>query len=353
MRIPLTKGLLFVLPLVNLIAQTPALQMNSIYVCTDGMAFKVFSCAGNADLSACELQNYKNGQAFQRGQLLRKQLTDLLVSKCHAQTPAEAQANPQRGELPPPPAGRAPARGAQPNAQPPAQAAAQAGAQAGAGGFKVGDTVRVLFNGWVDAKILEVHGNAYLVHMPNGVDVSKMWPIEVRRVGKLTAQDHAFGQYDTGDRVQVLMNGRWMEGEVRGQNLNLYTIKVPGYHGDFDSDLVSATPENIRVSTTPPPPPPAKRAAGQAPKTGLSGCGNKYDGRWEQIPGGMRVVFRGGNATISDPTGFSKQYECFIGDGQVQFFEAGEFKPVEYLTLLPNNDGTLQSELGPLKKMGN
>jgi hypothetical protein len=144
-----------------------------------------------------------------------------------------------------------------------------------------------------------------------------------------------------------------MEGEARGQNLNLYSIKVPGYHGDFDSDLVSATPENIRISNTPAPPPPAKRAAGQAPKTGLVSCGNKYDGRWEQIPGGMRIVFRGGNATISEPTGFSKQYECFLGDGQIMFFEAGSFNPVEYLTLLPNNDGTLQSQLGPLKKMGN
>jgi hypothetical protein len=350
MRIPVPKGLLFTLPLVNLIAQTPALQMNTVYVCNDGVAFKVFSCASTADFAACELQNYRNGQAFQRGQLLRKQLTDLLVSKCHAQTPAEAQANPQRGEIPRA-AGPAPARAAaQPNAQP----AAQAGAQIGAGGFKVGDTVRVLFSGWVEAKILEVHGNSYLVHMPNGVDVSKMWPIEVRRVGKLTAQDHAVGQYDVSDRVQVLVNGRWMEGEVRGQNLNLYSIKVPGYRGDFDSDLVSATPDNIRISNTPPPPPPAKRAAGQVPKPGLASCGNKYDGRWEQVPAPlMRVVFRGGKATISEPGGFSKQYDCFIADGKLQFFEDGEFKPVEYYTLLPNNDGTLQSELGPLKKMGN
>ncbi len=344
MRIPLSKSLLFALPLVNLIAQTPALQMNTIYICNDGVAFKVFSCTSTQDQAACELQNYRNGQAFQRGQLLRKQLTDLLVSKCHVQTPAEARANPQRGEIPPP-AGRAGVRAAQP--------AAQAGAQVGAGGFKVGDTVRVLFNGWVEARILEVHGSAYLVHMPNGVDVSKMWPVEVRRVGKLTAQDHAVGQYDAGDRVQVLVNGRWMEGEVRGQNLNLYDVRVPGYRGDFDSDLVSATPDKIRISNTPPPPAPAKRAAGQAPKAGMTSCGNKYDGRWEQNPALTRIVFRGGKATISDPTGFSKQYDCFIVDGQVQFFEEGEFKPVDYLTLLPNNDGTLQSELGPLKKMGN
>lgn len=55
-------------------------------------------------------------------------------------------------------------------------------------------------------------------------------------------------------------------------------------------------------------------------------------------------------ATISEPGGFSKQYDCFIVDGQIQFLGDGEFKPVEYLSLLTNNDGTLQSELGPLKK---
>jgi hypothetical protein len=162
------------------------------------------------------------------------------------------------------------------------------------------------------------------------------------------------GQYDAHDRVQVQINGRWMEGTIEGQNLNMYSIKVPGFHGDFDTDSYSTTPENIRMSTTPPPPPPAQRAAGQAPKPGLVSCGSKFDGRWEQIPGGLRVVFRSGNATVSEPPlGASEQYECFMGGGQILFYKAGAFTPVDYLTLLPNNDGTLQSELGALKKMGN
>jgi hypothetical protein len=179
-----------------------------------------------------------------------------------------------------------------------------------------------------------------------------MWPYEVHRLGKLTAEDHAAGQYDIHDRVQVLINGRWAEGEVRGMNLNMYTIKVPGYRGEFDSDQVSTTSENIRISNTPPPPPPAQRAAGQAPKAGLTSCGSKYDGRWEGPL--VRVVFRGGSATVTEPPlQTSQQYECFMGGGQILFFKAGTSAPVDYLTLLPNNDGTLQSETGPLKKMGN
>ena len=120
----------------------------------------------------------------------------------------------------------------------------------GAGGFKVGDTVRVLIDGWQEAKVIAVHGRSYVVHLPNGIDVSKLWPMEVHRVGKLTAEDHAVGQYDLHDRVQVLVNGRWMEGEIRGQHDNMYDIKVPGVDTGFGSDMVNTTPENIRMSTT-------------------------------------------------------------------------------------------------------
>src|SRR6202167_6718839 len=100
--------LLFAMPLASVLAQTPALQMNVIYVCTDGQSFKVFSC--NDTTGACDYQNYKNGQAFQRGEALKVQLAALLPAKCHAQTPAEAQADPHRGEIPPP----APLRAAAP-----------------------------------------------------------------------------------------------------------------------------------------------------------------------------------------------------------------------------------------------
>jgi hypothetical protein len=77
--------------------------------------------------------------------------------------------------------------------------------------------------------IVQVHGRSYVVRLPNGIEVSKLWPFEIHRLGKLTADDHAAGQYDLHDRVQVLVNGKWMEGEIRGQNnVNMYDIKVPG-----------------------------------------------------------------------------------------------------------------------------
>jgi hypothetical protein len=355
MRISLSTWILLpALSVSSAFAQAPALQTNVIYVCSDGQSFKVFSCDNTT--GACDFQNYKNGQAFQRGQALRVQLAALLPSKCHAQTPAEAQADPHRGEIPAaPPAFQARANAGTHASGPPPTAVSAANAQTGpgAGGFKVGDTVRVLFDGWQEATVLQVHGNFYLVHMPNGVDVSKMWPMEVRRVGTLTAQDHAMGQYDLHDRVQVLVNGRWMEGEVRGQNLNMYDVKVKGVDTGFGSDIVNTTPENIRMSTTAAPPPPAQRAAGQVPKPGLTSCAGKYEGRWEPVSGmgGMTVIFRSGRATVGGGLGGDDVFDCFIGDGKLVLYKPGSPTPYPYGFDI-NKDGTLQTPLGTIKKMG-
>jgi hypothetical protein len=90
MRLSRLGYLLLAVPMVSALAQTPTLQLNVVYVCTDGQSFKVFSC--NNTTGACDYQNYKKGQAYQRGEALRVQLVALLPAKCHAQTPAEAQA---------------------------------------------------------------------------------------------------------------------------------------------------------------------------------------------------------------------------------------------------------------------
>lgn len=347
------RYLLLTVPMASALAQTPQLQMNVVYVCTDGQSFKVFSC--NDATGACDYQNYKKGQAFQRGEALRVQLAALLPAKCHAQTPVEAQADPHRGEIPPAPSpfkARASAGGNAGNNG--SGTAAAVNLQPGAGGFKVGDTVRVLSDGWQEAKIIQVHGSSYVVHLPNGIEVSKLWPMEVRPLGKLTAEDHAAGQYDLHERVQVLVNGKWMEGEVRGQNLNMYHIKVAGVDTGFGSDIVDTTPENIRMSSTPAPPPPAQRAAGQAPKPGLVSCAGKYEGRWEHVSGmgGMKVVFRSGKATITEGLGGEMLFDCFTGNEKVVFYKAGSFTPFSYDFDI-NNDGTLQTPLGAIKKMGN
>jgi len=332
------------------LAQTPVLQMNVIYVCTDGQSFKVFSCDDTT--GACDFQNYRNGVAYQRGQALRVQLTALLPAKCRAQTAAEAQADPRRGEIPPPPSPFQ-ARANVGNGGPAAAAAVNSQSGPGAGGFKVGEVVRVLADGWQEATIIQVQGSSYLVQMPNGVQVSKLWPVEVRRVGKLTPEDHAMGQYDAHDRVQVLVNGRWMEGEVRGQDLNMYHIEVRGVDTGFGSDIVDTTAENIRTSSMVVAAP-ARRAAGQSPMPGLTSCAGKYEGRWESVSGmgGNTVIFRSGMATFAGGLGGDDVFECFIGNGKIVLFKAGSFTPFPFDVYI-NSDGTLQTPLGAIRKMGN
>src|SRR5271167_2143227 len=73
-------GLFLAMPMTSVLAQTPQLQTNVVYVCKDGQSFKIFSCDNTT--GACDYQNYKNGQAYQRGEALRVQLAVLLPAKC-------------------------------------------------------------------------------------------------------------------------------------------------------------------------------------------------------------------------------------------------------------------------------
>ena len=328
MRFPTLRNLVFAIP-VAVLAQTADLKMGVVYQCPAVQAtMVVYSCTGPAASDSCDVQTAPQGRPAMRGKSTRQQVMALLRI-CHLQTPAEAQAAARGGPAVP--------------------AQAQAGP-----GFKVGDRVRVLAVGWQEATILQIRGRSYYVRLSNGIEVSKDWPTEVRRLGALTAADHAAGQYDAHDRVEVNINGRWAEGTIQGQQGNMYEIKVPGYHGDFDTDLYSTTPENIRMSTKPAPPPPAQRAAGQPPKPGYVSCAGKYEGRWESTSGGAgnQVIFRSGKVTVTE--GFQKfsDLDCFIGEGKVFLYKAGSFTPFNEPMEI-NNDGTLQTELGAIKKMGN
>lgn len=333
-RLGLSAALTLLLPTVSLHAQAPTPQMNVMYECMVPYSFKFLSCTGSSANDTCDVLSFYAGHPFQHGKSTYLQVQNLLP-RCHLQTPAEAQADARSESTPLP------------------NMASNPGG-AGPGGFKVGDKVRVLIDGWQEAQVLQVHGASYLVHLPNGVDVSKLWPTEVRRLGKLTAEDHAAGQYDRGDRVQVLVNGRWMEGEVRGQNLNMYNIKVPGVDTGFGDDHVDTTPENIRISTSAPPPAAALRAGGQVPKAGLVSCAGRYEGRWELAGGmaGMKVIFSAGRASVSEGLGGATPFDCFTGGGKVVLYKAGSFQPFDYDFDI-NNDGTLQTPLGTIKKMGN
>jgi hypothetical protein len=160
MRISPLRSLLFSVPMASVLAQTPAVKLNVVYECPPPFSIKMLSCTGTTANDQCDVQSYNSGRPFQRGKSTYLQVTTLLKT-CHLQTPAEAQAAARNAAAPAP-----------------NPAANQNGA--GPGGFKVGDTVRVLINGWEEAKVIQVRGASYLVRTQNGVEVSKLWPMEVR-----------------------------------------------------------------------------------------------------------------------------------------------------------------------------
>jgi hypothetical protein len=94
-------------------------------------------------------------------------------------------------------------------------------------------------------------------------------------------------------------------------------------------------------------------AAGPAgpPKPGLVSCAGKFEGRYAPSNGlaGLTIVFRTGKATLSGPLSDDETFDCWTGSGKIFLYKAGE----DPLPIDINNDGTLDTPLGELKKKGN
>src|SRR5712691_1323529 len=159
----LARLAIIISPAALLNAQTPALQLGTVYQCPAAQSFKVISCSGSGNADMCDVQSYNSGQPSVRGKSNHQQMM-ALVPLCHLQTPAEAQAGARGG-----------ASGSPGAAQP-----------GSANGIKVGDAVEVVTGfGWTPAKVLAINGNSYRV-LTNGVQVTKDYPAEVRRIGEAT-----------------------------------------------------------------------------------------------------------------------------------------------------------------------
>ena len=66
----------------------------------------------------------------------------------------------------------------------------------------------------------------------------------------------------------------------------------------------------------------------------------------------MTVVFRSGKVTVTGGLGGPEEFECWISGGHISLYKAGSSTPFS-LGFDVNNDGTLQTPLGAIKKMGN
>jgi hypothetical protein len=299
-----------------LIAQT-SLQLGTVYQCGPGRTLKVVSCAGPANTDVCDVQLNSAGQPSQAAKLPRQQVTALLPI-CHVQTPQEAKGG----------------------ASAPAQTS-----QASSNGIKVGDRVEVVTaGGWTPARVVAINGNSYRVDI-QGIQVNKSYPAELRRTGGASAQDHANGQYRLGDRVQVNVGGQWVDAKIVTELGMEYQVELPGNRTAW------TTPQNLRAAA--PAPAAAAPKAGVPPKPGMASCAGKIEGRYATTGnfGAFTMTFRSGKATMTDVGGNDEVFECWMSGTKVLLHQPGKSNmdmPIDI-----NNDGTLQTPLGEIKKKGN
>src|SRR5688572_12011842 len=225
--------------------------------------------------------------------------------------------------------------------------AAAPATQADTNGFKVGEEVLISTGqGWMKGTIISANGNVYRLRSQIGIDTTKLYPDEVRRVGPLTARDRAAGQYNLHEAVQVNVNGTWVDGEIIVMTGLEYQVQLPGRR------TVWANAQTMRLGVAP-----AKAAAPQSgvpPKPGLTSCAGKIEGRYATTGGfgSMTIVFKSGKAIMKDAIGANDdELECWMGGGRVYLHKPGE-PASQDMPLDINDDGTLQSPFGELKRKG-
>jgi hypothetical protein len=207
----------------------------------------------------------------------------------------------------------------------------------------VGDSVEVITGfGWTPAKVVAIQGNDYKV-IANGIQVVKTYPAEVRRLGAATAQDHAAGQYRLGDRVQVHVDGQWLEGKISVENGADYQVQ-------FGNRTAWATAKDLRPSTAPAA---ANVARTVGPPAGMTSCAGKIEGRYVTTgAGSATITFRSGKATMGNGFGGDDTLDCWMSRDKIILREPG--KPQNEMPIDINNDGTLQVPIyGEFKKKGN
>jgi hypothetical protein len=302
-------------------AQTADLQMGVVYECPGGASFKVFSCVGPGATDQCDVEVGVPGQPSQRGPSTRQQVMNL-VPMCRLQTAGQAPAAPS-------------AAGAAINAGPDRN------------GFKIGEEVSVATaGGWYAARILQANGDAYFVRLGPSTDVWKTYPTELRRLGPLTDVDKARGLFAMREKVQVNIEGQWVDGEIAGEMGMEYKVEIPGNRTAWAS---AQHLRRVAVAEKPAP------KAGVPPKPGMKSCAGKIEGRYASTAGvaggSFQIIFRSGKATMRDITGES-QFECWMDSERIYLHTPGESPDMD-MPIDINNDGTLETPLGEIKKKGN
>jgi hypothetical protein len=86
----------------------------------------------------------------------------------------------------------------------------------------------------------------------------------------------------------------------------------------------------------------------------LTSCTGKYEGRYATTGGvgSFQITFRSGKATVGGGLGDDETFECWTGGGKIILHTPGG-DPKTDMPLDINDDGTLQTPFGEIKRKGN
>ena len=293
----------------------PEVKPGAVYQCGGEARLRVFSCAGSNPTDACDAELHLPGQQAQRGPITRQQLVTLLAS-C------------------------GPADGASGNA--PAVAANEPDRN----GFKIGDEVRAATaGGWYQAKILQRNGDSYRVRFNASAEAWKTYPNELRRNGPLNDTDRARGLFDMKEKVQVNVEGKWVDGVVVGEMGMDYNVDISG-----GRSVWANAQQMRRVAVAEP----VAAKPGTPPRAGLKQCPDKFNGRYSPTGGGsgptFQLTFRSGKASLQEISG-TTELECW-SDGQRLYLHTVGETAEQDIPIEINEDGTLDTPFGEVKRKG-
>lgn len=97
-----------------------------------------------------------------------------------------------------------------------------------------------------------------------------------------------------------------------------------------------------------------QQVPGVPPKPGLTSCAGKIEGRYATTGGFgmMTILFRSGKAIMKDGVSDNDtELECWMGGGKLYLLKPGDSAGQD-MPLDINDDGTLQSPFGEMKRKG-
>jgi hypothetical protein len=141
--------------------------------------------------------------------------------------------------------------------------------------------------------------------------------------------------FKAGDTLEVFLFGEWTKSELLSIDGNQYNVRIP------DGAKYWMPAGQVRKAVPPAP-------AGQPPKPGLTSCAGKLDGTYSSPSGYPSIVFHSGKASVEG----DEAVECWMGGGKIYLHTTGARADQDFVMGI-NNDGTLDTPLGEIRKKGN